>query len=853
MLGSSLQQLAGSDRVSKLDAYMMLTRAWKASNNLPDRVALQEKMGLVMQFMQRDIVSKTPEGAIDSSLVNHALNLLITFLGFPAIASTITNDFGIFIIDHCIRSFEDASVPKDVARHLLHVISMQNFPAKVMTSDRVGRLVASLHNLEKHIKGKTIIMSRVVIYKKLVKQTKQLMVIHSDWLYDMFTDMLSTVDDIRSTAISLGLTAAFTVGHEKALSRKVVEVFNTTVDEQRYIGYYEERLKSMAKDKHESRAVPDIWSVVILLLRIPLDKWELSPRWLHIIQSCFNSGDFPTKVSANHAWNRLVYLMHLESRSFANVLPTLIAPLTGQIKPRKNLGKHTDEFRQTILGGICNLYYYTFKPNTNPALLDGYWATSVKPVMTKLLDPKAETAQESLEQAAAILAGLFDCTTPRRWSDDHIAETPVVKPEELPSIDPKWIRQNAVAVFATVEPILERDFQALADNTSITYRLWQTLVTTVASAASKEIKVSKDTATFVAEAINILQKVWTRGLPDGETVSGNAVGFLTATREFLAVMIKSLTLLPFIEKPGKNRTTALSPLHNLFSFLSALPPGISDNNDYADFFGSTFAPFLTQKNDKARFDFARKLLEDTIPMQSPRPYGPWLFVTRTGQAWLGANQSSHSSTGSGTDASIGTEYRDIVRFLERGIRLTPNLPWDHWHSLFFAFVERAREDTGDAGVAIAVVEPLAQVATDQFTIAASDSNATLTNIRYVIELLSVSTQPRDRQAVEAAKRRLWGTPLAGARSASFDTFSHLYKAVNAALSYTYTQFDASMSDVVVHLITEVGTFFERCNRQLFLKTMISLQDGFIQWLQDPAKRLGSQTGALNSTVCADIL
>jgi hypothetical protein len=38
MLDSTIKQLAGSDRDSKLDAYMMLTRALKASNNLPCRI-----------------------------------------------------------------------------------------------------------------------------------------------------------------------------------------------------------------------------------------------------------------------------------------------------------------------------------------------------------------------------------------------------------------------------------------------------------------------------------------------------------------------------------------------------------------------------------------------------------------------------------------------------------------------------------------------------------------------------------------------------------------------------------------------------------------------------------------------
>src|SRR5690625_3185212 len=129
MLESAVRQLAGSDRDSKLDAYMMLARALKTSNNLPDRVALQDKMSLFTQFIQRDIVSRNDNGSLDTSLINHALNLLATFLNFQAIASTIASDFGIFMIDHAIRSFEDPSIPKDVVRHLMQVVALQSFSA----------------------------------------------------------------------------------------------------------------------------------------------------------------------------------------------------------------------------------------------------------------------------------------------------------------------------------------------------------------------------------------------------------------------------------------------------------------------------------------------------------------------------------------------------------------------------------------------------------------------------------------------------------------------------------------------------------------------------------------------------
>ncbi|KAL2147197.1 hypothetical protein VTI28DRAFT_152 [Corynascus sepedonium] len=845
MLESTLQQLAGGDRDSKLDAYLMLTRAWKASNNLPDRVALQEKMTLFSQFMQRDIVAKTTEGNPDSSLVNHALNLLNTFLHFPAISSTISNDFGVFIIDHCIRSFEDASTPKDTARRLMQVISLQNFPPKVMTADRVGRLVSSLHNIEEHLKGKSIVLSRVLIYRKLVQQSRQLMIVHADWLLDMFTDMLSNLKDIRSAAIALGLEAAFSIGHEKHLSRKVIEVFNLAYEDRRYIQYYEEKLRTMAKDKHESAIVPHIWSVVILLLHIRLDKWEYAGPWLHIIQNCFNSSDFPTKIAANHAWARLVYLMHLEERALSKNLSTLTTPLISQLR-RKGSGKTSEELRQAVLGGICNLFYYAFKPNTSSTLLNTYWDTSVRPVLSKLLDPTAEAADDNLRQASLILGGLFDCNTPRRWRVDHIVESSLVKPDELPPMDPKWIRQNTSRVFGVIEHILEQDFLGLAETDSAIYRLWRSLVSTVASAAAKEIKVSKDTADFVAVALNALQKIWKRGVPEREGIEGRASIFLVSARAYLDAMISLLGPLPFTERTGKHQSSTKAPLYTLFSMLSTQPPGVLDDEEYADFFGSVFAPFFVSKGDKVKMELAHDLMS-LIPMDAPRPYGPWLLVAENISSWLEPGHNSNHSTGSAGETPVGHEYRDIVKVLERGIRSTPNLPPKHWESLFYAAHGRVREETGDAGAAIVIIEPLAKVLVEQST-AQGHASTQISLIRTVIGLISVATQPRDRQAVDAARKRLWGTVLAGSRSSSFDPFDNFYKAVSDVLGFSYDNYDGVDMDSTIQLFKEIGSFFDRCNRQLFVRAMMSLQDGLLPWVQDGKRLLGGQSNSVFASV-----
>lgn len=849
MLESTLKQLAGGDRDSKLDSYMMLTRAFKISNNLPDRVALQEKMGLFMQFMQRDLVTRTPQGNLDSSLVQHALKLIITFLGLPAIASTMTTDFGTFLIDHCIRSFEDNSTPKDTARHLMQVVLVQNFSSKVMTSERVGRLVASMHNIEESIKGKSIIMYRVMVYHKLINQTGKTMVIHSDWLYDLFTDMLSTIKDIREKAIALGLNAAFTIGHEPQLSRKAMEIFNSTAEEKKYIEYYEGRLRAMVRDNNVSASVPHIWSVVILVLRIRLRVWDRTAQWLQLVQNCFNNVDFPTKIAAHHAWARLVYLTNAVEPSFEVSLKTIITPLTSQIK-RKNNGKPGEpQLRQAVLGGVCNLWYYLFKPSTNVALLDGYWKSGVQPIIEALvscpepLKPAAETAtqrQETHGPASLVLSGLFNCTTARRWSVDRVMDDPLASHQEVPAIDAKWVRKNAAMILKAIEPILAEDFIAMSNNKSAVYWLWSSLVGSIAFAASKEIKVSKDTGLFITEALSVLQKIWQKGVQPSD-----AVDFLRATSGYVEIMITSLGLLPFTEKLGKGQAVQKTPMHNLFSMLSGLSNGIPDDKNFEVFFTSIFEHFTEAKSEKGKMELALDMLT-LIPMETPRPYGMWVFVAKALEGWLQPDHNSNHSTAS-NDTPVGHDYRDIVKVLERGIRSTPNLPREHWESLFTAVHQRVRTEAGEPGVAIVVIEPLTKVALDQLT-TPGPMVAFFNGVRCVTGLLSIAVQPRDKQAVDAARRRLWGTALAGSRSATFDTFDNLYRAVNEALTRLYKGFDSDNAQLIIGLLQEVVGFFDRCNQQLVFRTLFILEDGFLPWLQDSNRLLGSQLNAIVAVV-----
>ena len=69
MLESIIQQLAGEDRSSRIDAYLTLSGVLKASDNVPDPKALKDKISLLTQFIQRDISARNSSGALDTCLL----------------------------------------------------------------------------------------------------------------------------------------------------------------------------------------------------------------------------------------------------------------------------------------------------------------------------------------------------------------------------------------------------------------------------------------------------------------------------------------------------------------------------------------------------------------------------------------------------------------------------------------------------------------------------------------------------------------------------------------------------------------------------------------------------------------
>ncbi|TGO65905.1 hypothetical protein BOTNAR_0073g00300 [Botryotinia narcissicola] len=866
MLESITKQLAGKDRGSKLDAYTTLSGALKACDNVPDRKALSDKMDLMLQFMKRDLNARLETGALDTKLAKEALVLMSSFLYKKSIADMLTPDFNGYIVDYELKTFENPGMLKEIVRHLMFIIAQQKFSARIMTADRVTKLISEIHNIEDYVRGKSIVEQRINIYRTFLRQSRAHMVSNSDWLGDLFSDMLNSYSNIQTAAIAFAEEAGLELGTESKISSKVTEIFKGSDGKDvKYVEFFADRLRSMAKKP--SSSTPRIWAAVILFLRArpkQLEHWAFIKTWLDVIKVCFNSSDQNTKLAANLAWNRMIFVINLEEKDYFSMVNTLSQPLILQL-PRKDVRKISNSdnlHRKSTLSSICNLFYYSVKPNTTQAQLDIFWDTYIIQIVRDKLIPtdfveNPALAKQDLGDACNILCGLFNAHTQRPWIPTRALNDDAVTPRELPGLDPRWLRKSASRVFSVLSPLMELLFWELALPKSRISLLWETYIFSISSAAAKEVKTSNDTMSCLAFLLSTLYKIWQKG-PDGlNTLASHRkdeANFLASFQIIVTTAINGLGVLPFTERllsmgqqddfivvatpshrPGKTKGDIRSPLHHLFLLISSPPLGFKHDVNFSQMAEAILMPFFeTRRSSKGKMDLVRDLLE-ILPTDISESCGAlWSILAKLATAAINFRDDGVVTSTIHDSRPLGAEYRSVARILDVGIDLSPKEPLKGWADLFQALVTSATTDSGHGGRAIVVIEPIAKTLASNWQ---SDDEYCGNKVAYCQILVKEASYPKDRQALDAARRRLWGSATAGPKIHIFDQYSQLYQNISRCLRCSYTELSSNDHIAICGLLSEDEALLVRCPKVLFGETLTQLQNGIICWISDEETKL----------------
>lgn len=730
LLESVIQQLAGESISSRLDAYMQFFGALRTYEGLPAGHEVADKLSLITAFIQRDVSRDLVNGGpLDTNLANQALKLSATFVWHPEISSHLSDEFKIFLVEHAITCLQEAKVPKSVLNHYMSILATQYFGPKIMTATRITRLLAVLQHINKRVTGNAVVSYRLSIYQRLLGQAKSTFAAQSAlWIENLVFGLLHDLKDTRSKALSLGFQTAIDVGVSPVLSKSVRDLFDRPLENNRkLVTEIHERMCRMIRPADTGVHVPQIWSIIVLLLRRKrwsLDYWEHFKEWVLVLQKCFNCSEPAIKAQAIVGWNKFVYAVGPNESTSRSLLKMLGKPVLSQFERNKS-DKLGSPPTQLALTSYCNLLYYAFRPSVSYQHLDVVWEEYV-----------AAPASNILSSTPA----LSDCTSlvlrnllwsSQVWAENRINDNDKLQPEDLPSVDSKWVRSRISSVLGVFEHLFK---SSIWDNDAVRRSnvalAWINLSNALSFASSKEITPSVELMQAVANVLGLLHRLWAAGPTSLNTPGGEFSDTFFERFRFLSTsIIPSLVSIPFTEKlllktADETFQTSNTPTHrhspprsdltnptiHLLQTVSSTPRITTPTLSYTRLVVGIIESSCHGKISRgSRLELLQQCADlsvaETAPSSQVRHLSEVVWKS-TAQATADALRSFPIESARERDGSVSRDYENVIKILSSGLGFTG--AFQDWSHLLDSFVRVVRTEKGDRVLATMIIEPMAE-------------------------------------------------------------------------------------------------------------------------------------------------
>ena len=877
MLESAKLHLRSTSRSSRLDAYAALLSWISAHDDVSDAESLSNSLPYLLEFIGRDIAAAAKgKGTEDTQLTAQSLKLLIFILCIPGLAANLSDDFCSSVLERSIISLETADLPKILITHYMNVLAKQQFNGKVVTAEKADRLMTALMRLTDRHKGNSIIGLRLRIYQRFLTQAKSTMVARADhWIDHLVSGILSTTKEIRALAITFGVDAGVSLGHAPTVSQACFDLFSRKSPEgQTVVEFLATRLHAMSKSKEDSIQVPQIWGVVILLLRNrkrKLERWPHLKPWLMVLQRCFNSSEPHVKHFALAAWNRFVFVINPNPSTTPQMIKMLRQPIVSQLS-RKCSDKNSKHTKQMAQASYCNLLYYSFRPSVSHSQIDLYWEHYVDTIV-----PESFSAtKRDTDRACEILASLLQSEQPRPWNENRANTIHFVKADELPSIEPKWVRSRADRVLAVFAKLIRLSLQqcSTSQNTPL-IEAWQSFMKALGEASKQEVKVSIETMTAIAHVLNMIKVFWNEVHAQQAQPPSTALRVAASHFHFLSEgAIANIGIIPFNEPrllksshdcfeaadtPSSRSARKLGPVSSPITHLLGLLVSRNGDNEPVEEYRPIMVHLLdaaihSSSSRRSQLSILRNLVSSILSGNvTPSRTQDLLWCLIASAAELALTKPRQNDRQSDSPQYAGSEFRDATKVLEIGIHHHRCETASAWQHLYDATCDALRREIGDGGVIIMCTDPLSREIHQQ---ASKGFDNCL--LRYSASIAHSVTFPQPGQAIEKARGLLWGTSAAIHKSAAQDNYGHFYALLQQQLGQAYQCFSDAQTNIVINFLHNCTTVFTSFSEPSRISMLKLIQHGLSFWIEDRNGLLagfgpGSDVVLVYSMVSSDAL
>lgn len=847
MLRSVNQHLDGASRDSRLDSYRTLVGCLSSYEDVPDSESLTENLTGFLEHTRRDIFAKQPgSGFADLELASNALKVLGTILYTPGLTNAVPHEFAIFIAEQAISSLENHDTPKIMLDHYMQLLSRQKMSSKVITNEKSNRILSALLALETHVKGNRVVALKLMIYQRLLVQAKGPMVARAEeWLEFLLSSMSSFIKDIRLRAIAFGTDAALALGTTSAVSQSLLDILNRdTPAGPKVVDVLGKRLLEVLNVKNEGFHVPQVWLVIVLFLRSrrrQIEKWEHFKAWLGIMERAFNSSEAKVKLQANITWNRLVAIVNLDNATGPSLIKVLRQPIASQLERKKsdNQPKYATSLARST---YCNLLYYSFCPGATHEQLDLYWDAFVAP----LLSVRPSMTRSDVDFSCDVLTALLSSSQSKVWDQNRAHQLSPMKLGELPCLDPKWIRTRGAKVTKLLEDMLLHRSLTQSDDVQHTplFNAWQSFAKAIGDAAIKEVKVSMDTMAAIAHIISSLSRYWNHPYSTPEVISRRLELFIGLVNE----TVTKIGFRPFLEKrvlrssgncfeatetptsrTGRPRGTLNAPIAYIIDIVVNSLQISEPPSTYPEAIKTLLS--IALRGTTGRNSHLVLLRELANHISSERSTNAacrltfWKCIAKETTGALSLPQAvAHVE---GNRQYLGNDYKEAVRLLEMAIKDIPAGFDSEWEILSHAVVNRIQTESCQEGITLIYTEPLAKAMYEQLPETGSDHF-----LQRCTHLLSHTSWPESRQALERASRSLCGPMSIPHGPLSLDPFDHLYSLLERLLIATYSNFEMFSINAIAAYLTGVKSFVLCCPLSFRAVCLERMQRGLANWIED---------------------
>ncbi|KAL4893867.1 Rap1-interacting factor 1 N terminal-domain-containing protein [Aspergillus ambiguus] len=844
LLESITQQLTGESLSSRLDAYMQFFGALRAYDDLPTGKEIVDRLVSITQFIQRD-VSRGPEGGepLQSNLVVQALKLANTLLWAGEVAPHLPDDFKAFLIDQSISGLNDAKAPKSLLMHYLSILTASNVHTKVMTSSRLSRLLPALVEVTNRVGGSTILSQRLTIYSRILHHSKTFFVAHASlWMEHIVSGCLHHMKDVRLKAIGLGFQLANMFGPNANLSKGVYDIFDRPMEkdpDRKLAAEICERMLRMMADPDSGVHVPQIWSVMILLLRnkrTSVDQWEHFRDFVLVLQRCFNCSDTMIKAQAIFAWNRFVFVASPGETTNLALLKMLGKPIISQFERKKEKGGQPSGI---VWSSYHNLLYYAFRPSVPYHHLDTVWEEYIA-----LPSAFSNPVPNLSNRLAIVLSNMFWSSQGKGWTVNKANETHKLAPKELPTLDPKWLRSRITKVLKVLEAILRSSLWANEVEKSEVAAAWINLARALSQASSKEITPSPDSMQAVAHVLNLLQRLWKAGPASLNAQNSTMDKFFDRFRFLSTTMICSLGSIPFTEKlfvktadetfqaantpthrhprPGSNVD---SPIVHLLRLISEAPGISKPTPAYLRLVNDILQAACNGRNVRgSRLELLRQCAH-LYPQPSTSSSNNLAGIVWQSTAQLAADtlRSYPVESARARDGSAVRDYENSAKILSAGLKFS-NAAQD-WDKLVDSLVRVVKTEKSDRDITPAIVEPLAQ---SMMTLGVQEAYLPLSSL--LNHSLSIAYFHQDVGSDDVSRLARAHPP------------KRLLELLNRILRESYEKFDPVEHSGIADYIEALTSFLGSGVAPFRFATLENLQPSLALWIQDESRKFNLESG-----------